>query len=87
VKKAQQQAESLGMHHLPVGDFVTGLQNNLREAAGPVNMPKMGASSWDSGNLQYIHWHMKIYKNLPIFKCFNWYGGIKKYFILVTGKI
>jgi Rad3-related DNA helicase len=87
VKKAQQQAESRGVHHLPDGDFVTGLQNNLRDAAGPVNVSRMVASSWDSGNLQCIQWHMNIYKNLRILKCFNWYGGVKKYFVLVTGKI
>ncbi|XP_021924287.1 regulator of telomere elongation helicase 1 homolog [Zootermopsis nevadensis] len=64
VKKAQQQAESLGLYNLPDGDFVTGLQNKLREAAGPVNTARTGASSWDSGNLQYIQLEMIIYKNL-----------------------
>jgi hypothetical protein len=54
VKKAQEQAEALGLQHLPDGDFVTRLQNNLREAVGPVNMARAGASSWDSGNLRCI---------------------------------
>jgi len=53
VRKAQQQAESLGVYHLPDGDFVTGLQSSLREAAGAVNVPRTGASSWDSGKLQH----------------------------------
>ncbi|XP_021941839.1 regulator of telomere elongation helicase 1 homolog [Zootermopsis nevadensis] len=55
VKKAQQQAESLGLYNLPDGAFVTGLQNKLREAAGPVNTARTGASSWDSGSTQIIY--------------------------------
>lgn len=51
LRKAQQQAESLVVHRLPDGDFVTGLQNSLGEAAGPLNMPRAGTSSWDSGKL------------------------------------
>jgi Rad3-related DNA helicase len=54
LRKAQQQAESLAVHHLPGGDFVTGLQNSLGEAAGPLNVPRAGTSSWDSGKLQDI---------------------------------
>jgi hypothetical protein len=51
LRKAQQQAEALGVYHLPDGDFVTGLQNSLGEAAGPLSMPRAGTSSWDSGKL------------------------------------
>ena len=52
IRKAQLQAESLGVQHLAGGDFVFGLQNSLVEAAGPV--PRTGASSWDCGKLQHI---------------------------------
>jgi Rad3-related DNA helicases len=55
VRKAQQQAESVGVQHLPGGDFVFGLRNSLAEAAGPV--PRTGASSWDCGKLQHIEWN------------------------------
>jgi len=51
IRKAQLQAESLGVQHLPGGDFVLGLQNSLVEAAGPV--PRTGALSWDCGKLQH----------------------------------
>jgi hypothetical protein len=54
LRKAQQQAESLVVHHLPDSDFLSGLQKSLGEAAGPVNVPRAGASSWDSGKLQGI---------------------------------
>ncbi|XP_033607674.1 regulator of telomere elongation helicase 1 homolog isoform X3 [Cryptotermes secundus] len=55
LRKAQQQAESLVVHRLPDGDFVTGLQNSLVEAAGPLNMPRAGTSSWESGGTQIIY--------------------------------
>jgi hypothetical protein len=54
VRKAQQQAESIGMQHLPDGDFLLGLRNNLAEAVGPVHVPRTGASSWDCGKLHHI---------------------------------
>jgi hypothetical protein len=52
VRKAQQQAESVGVQHLTGGDFVLGLRSSLAEAAGPV--PRTGASSWDCGKLQHV---------------------------------
>ena len=55
VRKAQQQAESEGVQHLPGGDFLLGLRNSLVEAAGSV--PRTGALSWDCGKLQYIEWN------------------------------
>jgi hypothetical protein len=55
VRKAQQQAESLGVQHLAGGDFVFGLRNSLAEAAGPV--PRTGASSWGCGKVQHIGWN------------------------------
>jgi hypothetical protein len=54
IRKAQLQAESVGVQHLTGGDFVFGLRDSLAEAAGPV--PRTGVSSWDYGKLQHIEW-------------------------------
>jgi hypothetical protein len=54
IRKAQQQAESISVPHLPDGDFVLGLRNSLAEAAGPVNLPRTSASSWVCGKLQHV---------------------------------
>lgn len=52
LRKAQQQAEGLEVDRLPDSVFVAGLQTSLGQAAGPLNIPRAGASSWDSGKLQ-----------------------------------
>ncbi|PSN36239.1 hypothetical protein C0J52_20730 [Blattella germanica] len=46
LKKAQLQAEAHGTFQLPNGDFVSGLQDSLRQAAGPANTSEPGCTSW-----------------------------------------